>query len=258
MTVEEIDEVVANFVHGAVVAREAGFKGCQIHGAHGFLVSQFLSPRTNRRTDEYGGSPAKRMKLLRRLVTEIRAACPRPYCLGVKLNSADYMDAGQGLEIEEGLEQKHSGLHNSFGQKTRARGQQMRAGTRLREAFYTAFADRVTAVPSDVPVQLSGGFRSRTGMADALHAGTCDLIGLGRAAVLEPDLPRRILLNPAYDDEGSCARSHVIRGQWFARLIPVRVVGAGLPIQFFYYNMRRLGAGCGAIRTSVFPGCPSS
>ncbi|TKA50510.1 hypothetical protein B0A55_11920, partial [Friedmanniomyces simplex] len=238
MTVEDIDEVVGMFVRGAVVAREAGFAGCQLHGAHGFLLSQFLSPHTNRRVDEYGGSPEKRMKLLQRLIHEIRALCPPPYCLSVKLNSADYMDKGQGLEIEEGLEQvgwlrecglvdfveisggnaeqKHSGLHNSFGAKTVASGQKMKGSTRIREAFYTDFADRVMQMESAVP------------------SGTCDLIGLGRSAVLEPEIPRAVLLNPGFDDEGALARSHVVRGQWFSRMIPVKVIGGGLPIQFFY------------------------
>lgn len=233
--------------------------------AHGFLVSQFLSPRTNRRTDEYGGSPKKRLRFLQRIVEEVRARCPAPYALGVKLNSADYMDKGQGLEVEEGLEQvrwlrecglvdfveisggnaeqKHSNLHNSFGQRTMSKGKAMSESTRLREAFYTDFADKVMAMDSPVPVQLSGGFRSRTGMADAIYSRTCDLIGLGRGAVLEPELPKKILLNPAYDDEGSCAMSHKVRGQWLSNWFPVKVVGAGLPIQFFYYNMRRLGAG---------------
>ena len=101
MTLQDIDEVVAMWVRGALVAKEAGFAGCQLHGAHGFLLSQFLSPHTNRRTDEYGGSPEKRLALLKRLVTEIRAFCPRPYCLSVKLNSADYMD-NAGLSQDEG------------------------------------------------------------------------------------------------------------------------------------------------------------
>lgn len=104
-TLEDIDFAVASWVRGAVLAREAGFAGCQLHGAHGFLLSQFLSPHTNRRTDEYGGSPEKRLTLLKRLVKEIREVCPRPYCLSVKLNSADYMDAGTGLSTNEGLKQ---------------------------------------------------------------------------------------------------------------------------------------------------------
>jgi len=104
MTLAEINDVVAAWVNGAIVAKEAGFAGCQLHGAHGFLLSQFLSPRTNRRTDDYGGTPEKRMKLLQRLVIEIREVCPPPYCLSVKLNSADYMKEG-GLGQDEALEQ---------------------------------------------------------------------------------------------------------------------------------------------------------
>ena len=104
-TLDDIDAVVAAWVHGARLAKEAGFAGCQLHGAHGFLLSQFLSPRTNRRTDDYGGSPEKRLALLKRLVREIRDVCPRPYCLSVKLNSADYMATGMGLSMDEGLGQ---------------------------------------------------------------------------------------------------------------------------------------------------------
>jgi len=102
---EDIDAVVQDWVTGARVAKEAGFVGRQLHGAHGFFLSQFLSPHTNRRTDDYGGSPEKRLALLKRLVKKIREICPRPYCLSVKLNSADYMDVGQGLSTDEGLEQ---------------------------------------------------------------------------------------------------------------------------------------------------------
>lgn len=104
MTMEDIDAAVTDWVRGARVAKEAGFSGCQLHGAHGFLLSQFLSPHTNRRTDDYGGSPEKRLNLLKRLVREIREVCPPPYCLSVKLNSADYMAEG-GLSQDEGLGQ---------------------------------------------------------------------------------------------------------------------------------------------------------
>lgn len=104
MTLEDIDHVVSLFVHAARVAVAAGFDGVQIHAAHGFLVSQFLSPHTNRRTDEYGGTPYNRMEILRRLVRELRETCPPPLCVGVKLNSADYMAVG-GLQQDEALEQ---------------------------------------------------------------------------------------------------------------------------------------------------------
>ncbi|KAK3178812.1 hypothetical protein OEA41_000949 [Lepraria neglecta] len=264
-TLEDIDYAVAAWVRGARLAKEAGFAGCQLHGAHGFLLSQFLSPHTNRRTDEYGGSPEKRLTLLKRLVKEIREICPRPYCLSVKLNSADYMGAGCGLSTDEGLEQvrwlvecgdidfveisggnaenKTSKLHNSFGAKTMDKAPKMSESTRIREAYFTEFAERVQELNSSVPIQLSGGFRSRTGMADAIESGVCSLIGLGRSVVLQPDLPTAVLLNPSLPDDQAFAQSHVVKGQWFANMIPVKVVGSGLAIQFFYHNMRRMGHG---------------
>lgn len=263
MSIAEIDEAVANFVRGAKVSREAGFAGCQIHGAHGFLVSQFLSPRTNQRTDDYGGTPEKRMAFLQRLVKEMRAELPAPLCLSVKLNSADYMAEG-GLTQDEGLEQVRwlitcgmvdmveisggnaettgSKLHKSFDKKI-VSVVPKRESTRIREGFFTDFAERVQQLDSKVPIQLSGGFRSRNGMADAIDSGVCDLLGLGRAAVLEPSLPKDVLLNPDVPDDTALALPHMVRGQWLARWVPVKVVGAGLPIEFFYWNMRRLGAG---------------
>jgi 2,4-dienoyl-CoA reductase-like NADH-dependent reductase (Old Yellow Enzyme family) len=229
------------------------------------LISQFLSPYTNRRTDDYGGSPEKRMKFLKRLVTEIRADFPEPFCLSVKLNPGDYMDKG-GLSSDEALEQvrwlvtcglvdfveisggnaeqRSSGLHNSFTKQSLEKAPKIRESTRIREAFYTEFAERVSLIEGvKCPLQLSGGFRSRTGMADAITSKACDLIGLGRAAVLEPDIPKRLLLNTELTDNEALARPHIVRGQWFSNIIPVQVVGSGLPIQFWYFNMKRLGSG---------------
>ncbi len=80
-------------------------------------------------------------------------------------------------------------------------------------------------------------------MADAIESGVCSMIGLGRSAVLQPEIPSAVLLNPSVPDNAAFAQSHIVRGQWFARMIPVKVVGAGLAIQFFYHNMRRLGNG---------------
>ena len=80
-------------------------------------------------------------------------------------------------------------------------------------------------------------------MADAIDSGVCSMIGLGRIAVLQPDIPGAVLLNPSITDDAAFAQSHIVKGQWFARMVPVKVVGAGLAIQFFYHNMRRLGNG---------------
>lgn len=132
---------------------------------------------------------------------------------------------------------------DSFDKTSMSEAPKMNASTRIREGYFTEFAERVQLLQSTVPIQLSGGFRSRIGMADAIASGACALVGLGRAAVLEPELPTKVLLNPDHDDQTALAASHVVRGQWFARLVPIKVVGSGLVIQFFYYNMRRLGRG---------------
>ncbi|KUJ06921.1 FMN-linked oxidoreductase [Mollisia scopiformis] len=276
MDLSEIDHAVEDWKRGARVSAAAGFKGVQLHGAHGFLLSQFLSPHTNRRTDEYGGSPEGRMKLLKRLVTEIREEHPAPFCLSVKLNSGDYMAKG-GLSQDEALEQvrwlvscgmvdfveisggnaeqKKSGLHNSFVEKSLSKAPKIKESTRIREAYFTEFAERVQQIEDKkCPIQLSGGFRSRTGMADAILSGACDLIGLGRTAVMEPDIPKRLLLNTELNDEEALALPHIVRGQWFSNMIPVKVVGSGLPIQFFYLNMRRLGNGLKSDPDKSIPG----
>jgi len=273
MTLSEIDELVEMFKHAARVSARAGFDGVQLHGAHGFLLSQFLSPYTNRRTDAYGGDPERRMALLKRLVREVRAEHPPPFCVSVKLNSADYMGDDVGLQQSEGLdqirwlvecgmidfveisggnaEQKTSGLHNSFNEKTMDKAPVKKESTRIREAFYTAFAEKVQAMQEErkrlghphIPIQLSGGYRSRVGMADGIESGVTDLIGLGRAAVLEPELPRDKILNANVSDEDAFGISFQLKGQWLPAMIPAKVVGASIGIEFFYHNMRRLGNG---------------
>ena len=80
-------------------------------------------------------------------------------------------------------------------------------------------------------------------MADAIESGVCSLIGLGRSVVLQPDLPAAVLLNPSLPDDQAFAQSHIVKGEWFASIIPVKVVGSGLALQFFYHNMRRIGHG---------------
>jgi 2,4-dienoyl-CoA reductase-like NADH-dependent reductase (Old Yellow Enzyme family) len=210
MNLNEIDEAVANFVRAARLAHRAGFAGIQLHAAHGFLISQFLSPHTNRRTDEYGGTREKRLRFLQRLINEVRVVCPPPFCVGVKINSADYMENG-GLTQDEALEQVRwlvecgkvdfvdiSGgnaeattceLHNTFGRKTLERAPR-RKSTRIREAFFTDFAEKVERLHSRVPIQLSGGWCSRNGMADAIDNGLCQLIGLGRQLSCNPRCQR--------------------------------------------------------------------
>jgi len=160
------------------------------------------------------------------------------------------------VEISGGnAEQRTSGLRNSFGVQSLSKAPKIKESTRVGEAYFTEFAERVARIPgTKCLLQLSGGFRSRTGMADAILSGACDLIGLGRTAALEPDIPKRLLLNKELEDDEALARPHIVKGQWFSNMIPVKVVGSGLPIQFFYFNMRRLGNGLSSDPDKSIPG----
>ena len=130
-----------------------------------------------------------------------------------------------------------------FTKKSMAKAPVKKESTRIRESFFADFAEKIQGLGSSVPIQLSGGYRSRVGMADAIESGSTDLIGLSRTAVIKPCLPAAIILNEDIPDSEAIALPHQIKGLWLARMMPVRVVGSGLPIQYFYYNMRLLGAG---------------
>jgi len=104
MTAAEILDVQDRFVKTAVLAAEAGFDGIELHGAHGYLLSQFLTAKTNQRTDEYGGSPAARAKIVVDIIKAIREAVPPSFSVGVKFNSVDHQSL---TALEECLEQLH-------------------------------------------------------------------------------------------------------------------------------------------------------
>lgn len=113
MTTDDIDHVIQLFVKGARLAYESGIHGVQIHASHGYLLSSFLSPKTNRRNDKYGGSRKKRLRIILEIIDRIRETYERPFVLGIKLNSTDYVEGG--LNEEEALQHvemlaRHGGL----------------------------------------------------------------------------------------------------------------------------------------------------
>lgn len=195
---EEIVGLVERFASAARVAAEAGFDGVQLHAAHGYLLSQFLSPQVNRRTDRWGGSLDNRMRFLLEVVRAVHAATPRTFLLAVKLNSADFQrggfDADDALVVARALEREGVHLIEVSGGtfESVATTAPQRESTRSREAYFLEFAERF-ASELTVPIMLTGGFRTRTGMTEAVKSGAVDLIGLARPIAHEPDFPRRIL-----------------------------------------------------------------
>lgn len=196
----EIKAIIARFASAAQIADDAGFHGVQIHAAHGYLFNQFLSPLVNRRTDRWGGSRENRMRLLVETVREVRATTSARFLIAVKLNSADFQrggfDSDDSLTVAHTLEKEgidlleiSGGTYESTAMVT---GMPQRESTRAREAYFLEFAERFSKEVS-VPIMLTGGFRTRQGMSDALDSGAVDVVGLARPITYEPDLPQRLL-----------------------------------------------------------------
>lgn len=201
LTHAEIESIIERFATAAEIVVRAGFDGVQIHSAHGYLASQFLSPITNQRTDQWGGDPARRMRFLLELVRAVRARIGDEAGVGVKLNSADFQRGGFTEEESMGVVEALSAepidlLEISGGTYERAAMmgsmKAQRESTCEREAYFLEYAEAVRARAS-MPVMLTGGLRTRAGMDQALASGAVDLIGLGRPACVDPGVAGRLL-----------------------------------------------------------------
>ena len=198
---EEIESLIAAFARTASICKQAGFKGIQLHAAHGYLVSAFLSPMTNQRTDRWGGSFEGRVRFLVEILRATRRAVGPDYPIGVKLNSADFQRGGfteeESLETLRVLEREGVDLVEISGgsyENTVMMGSDVavRESTKAREAYFLAYAEKARAV-SKVPLLLTGGFRPLAGMQAALDDRAVDMVGLGRPLCVEPDLSKRLL-----------------------------------------------------------------
>lgn len=192
----EIEELVGRFIETARLAEQAGFSGVQIHGAHGYLISQFLSPHHNRRNDKWGGSLENRMRFLVEIYQGIRAAVGSEFLVGLKLNSADFQKGGFDENDSIRVVQKMSELGIDFieisgGNYESPEMLTTKESTKKREAFFLDYAEKARAV-SQVPLIITGGFRSEASMNEALQSGHLDFIGMARPFALMPDLPDQI------------------------------------------------------------------
>ncbi len=213
----EIEEIRDAFVRAAVLAHETGFDGVQLHAAHGYLLSTFMSPKTNLRTDQWGGPRENRARLLLDVMTSIRARLPRSFLLSVKLNSTDF-DYDGGLEdvswlVREldvrGLDllEVSGGTYENpvlFSGESSA----VRESTRRREAYFLDFAASIPR--GSFRLMVTGGFRTPEFMNEALTSEATDVIGLARPLIVNPDFPRDVLRGkkaPAESFAGLATRS---------------------------------------------------
>lgn len=207
MSESDIEHALEQFRFAATEVRNAGFTGVTLHAAHGYLISQFLSPLTNKREDGWGGSFEKRARFLISVISAVRQAVGSHFPIGIKLNSSDFQIGGftaadcvdlvkllnntslDLLELSGGsLEQpKMMGLTLKDQPEDGAR-----QAAAAREGYFTSFAREIRAVAA-MPVMVVGGFRSRAAMTESLNKGELDLIGLGRPLIAMPDGPARLL-----------------------------------------------------------------
>lgn len=205
MNEADIARVIGQFATTAELAEKAGFDGVEIHAAHGYLLSQFLSPLSNRREDQWGGSLENRARIVIEIVRAVRARVSPGFAIGVKLNSADFQKGGFDAEDAAAvvrllnteavdLVEISGGSYESPAMHGRPQQQGKRASTRKREAYFLDFARDIVAV-AEMPIMVTGGIRSRATAEDALspedgRAGVA-MVGIAQALAYAPDLPSR-------------------------------------------------------------------
>lgn len=204
LTEAEIKHLIECHICTAKIAKKAGFTGVQIHAAHGYLINQFLSPLSNQRHDDWGGTPEKRMRFLLEVYQGIRNSLGQDFPISVKLNSADFQRGGfteeESINVVQVLEQVGVDLIEISGgtyEKLAMMGQTdiaQKESTRQREAYFLEYVRKVRSSIS-LPIMLTGGFRSADAMTQAIEEGSVDVIGLARPLAIAPNLPIELLTN---------------------------------------------------------------
>ena len=251
LTSDEIEDIVQRFGICAAAVKEAGFTGVQVHAAHGYLLSQFLSPRSNQRTDEYGGDLANRARALMEVVAAVRAAVGPYFPVAVKLNSADFQKGGfsfeDSVQVAQWLQEAGIDLIEISGgtyEQPKLLGmvgmeeeeqQNVAQSTMMREAYFVDFAIAMREKVS-VPLMVTGGFRQRAAMEQALDSGGADIIGLGRPMCVMTDAPNQLMAGlgelPRYEDSLSLFPSWLA---WLGNLKTLKAV-AGFAVQYWFYG----------------------
>lgn len=208
LTEDEIFNLIGRFGQAALHCKNGGFTGVQIHAAHGYLISQFLSPRSNQRSDRWGGSLENRARFLMFTINTVRTLVGPDFPISVKLNSADFQRGGfafeDSLQVARWLQDAGVDLIEISGGKYEQpkllgiegveaeEAQDVAQTTLAREAYFVDFAKAMKNELS-IPLMVTGGFRSASAMEQALRSGAADVIGLARPLCVLPEAPRRLL-----------------------------------------------------------------
>ena len=262
MSEEDIQDVIERFVFVSKVAKEVGFTGIQLHSAHGYLLSQFLSPDINQRTDSWGGSINGRSKLLLTIIRKCRLELGDNFAISVKLNSADFQKGGfspeDSIYVAKLLENEGINLLEISGgtyEQPRliglddvsinpSRSIKRKESTIAREAFFLDYAEKIRENVS-IPLMVTGGFRTREGMNNALESGVCDVIGIARPLCGDPNsasdiIKRKINKLPNYEKTLQIG-SGVLSTS--SRFLSIQAINAFSQMAWFYIQIKRMADG---------------
>jgi 2,4-dienoyl-CoA reductase-like NADH-dependent reductase (Old Yellow Enzyme family) len=233
---EEIEDVVQRFARTAALAEKAGFTGVEIHAAHGYLINQFLSPRSNTRTDRWGGSLENRARLLSDVIEAVRAQVRPEFCVAVKLNSADFQrggfdtsDARAVLEMLNAMPLDLVEISGGNYEAPAMQGETRDGRTLAREAYFLEFAKEMLST-ARMPLMVTGGIR-RMEIVERVLASGISMAGMASALAIEPRLP-------ALWRQGKYAEAKLRPITWRHKLLAARAYMASIK-----YQMRALSLG---------------
>ena len=236
---EEILDLIDRYGNTAAIAKKAGFSGVQIHGAHGYLVSQFLSTRTNLRTDRWGGSLENRARFVIEVYRDMRKKVGPAFPVGIKINSADFQRGAfteeESLQVIDLLSAEGIDMIEVSGgtyERSAMMGLVKKESTRKREAYFADFIVKARARTS-VPLMLTGGFRTRDVMAEAIQNNELDFVGMARPFAVNPD----IAIDFFEDRVQSIEAGNIKTGIKFIDRTGI------LDINWYAEQMRRMGRG---------------
>ncbi len=262
MTEEDILDVVDRFVFTAKIARETGFTGVQFHSAHGYLLSEFLSPDINNRTDAWGGSIENRARIHLEIIKKCRKEVGKDFPISVKLNSADFQKGGftpnESIQVAKMLEDAGIDIIEISGGTYEQpkligvddltinpkRSEQRKESTIAREAYFLEYAQDIRKAVS-LPLMVTGGFRTRAGIEDALQSNVCQMVGIGRPLCADPYCVKKMIAGeldvlPSFEKTLTLGPSILSPSSPFTIIKVINAFGA---MAWFYQQIKNMAKG---------------
>jgi 2,4-dienoyl-CoA reductase-like NADH-dependent reductase (Old Yellow Enzyme family) len=236
LTENEILSIIEAFANTAIILKEAGFSGVQIHGAHGYLVSQFLSPYTNIRKDKWGGSLENRARFVVEVYRKVRSKVGDAFPIGIKLNSADFQKGGfseeESMEVVKILSKEGIDLIEISGGTYEAPAMmgKRQVSTINREAYFMDYIEKARNI-TNTPLMLTGGFRTASVMRDAIASNQLDIIGIARPFALFPNIANEIFEETRLNFDTKPQKTGV------------KAIDGMMNIVWFEFQIKRIGQG---------------